>query len=161
MTEVRLQSFHYKLLNRIFPCNSNLYKWGIANSSSCASCGNIDTIEHHLYYCHAVLQFWKSLEQWVNNVFEVYIPLKITDIIFGIVHLKTQDNLIPTLNYLIIYAKWFVYISKKDSKELSFIRFQKYMKHILSIEQQIAINREKLTAFNIQWSPILYNLNVM
>ena len=85
VTEVRLQSFNYKLLNRIFPCNSNLYKWGIANSPLCLSCGIIDTIEHHLDYCHYVLQFWRSLEQWVNNVYEAYIPLKITDIIFGIV----------------------------------------------------------------------------
>ena len=75
---------------------------------------------------HDELQFWISLEQWVNNVYKAYIPLKLTDIIFGIVYLMTQDNLIPTLNYLIIYAKWFVYTSKKDFKELSIVRFQRY-----------------------------------
>ena len=158
VSEVRIQSFQYKLLNRIFPCKHNLCKWGISNSPFCTMCNSLDTIEHHLYYCEDANRFWKSLEHWIKTLYKVNIPLKITDIMFGIVHMKTQDCLIPMLNYLILYGKWFIYTAKRECKDLSFCRFLKYIKYTLSIEHQVAINKGNARSFLSQWSLVIDNL---
>ena len=49
-SEPYLQSYQYKILNRILNCNYQLYKCKIKVGPECDSCGMIDTIEHRLFY---------------------------------------------------------------------------------------------------------------
>ena len=49
--EPYLQSFQYKILNRIFNNKDNLYKWKISQSNECGVCKEVDGVEHHLFYC--------------------------------------------------------------------------------------------------------------
>ena len=48
VSEPYLQSYQYKIVNRILNCNERLNKWKIKNGPECDSCGKIDTIEHRL-----------------------------------------------------------------------------------------------------------------
>ena len=49
--EPYLHSFQYKIVNRILNCGTYLYKWKLKDSPICCYCNNIDTIEHHLFFC--------------------------------------------------------------------------------------------------------------
>ena len=71
MTEPYLQSYQYKILNRILNCNDRLYKWKIKAKLECDSSNMIDTIEHRLFYCIEEKQIWNSVQQWINSALEI------------------------------------------------------------------------------------------
>ena len=48
VSEPYLQSYQYKIVNRILNCNERLNKWKIKKGPECDSCGEIDAIEHRL-----------------------------------------------------------------------------------------------------------------
>ena len=110
------------------------------------------------FFCVCSRTFWTSIEQWIRQIYNVHIPLKITDILFGIVHLKTQDDLLPNLNYILVYAKWFLYTCKKESKPFPLKNFLNYLKYILSIEHQVSLNRNTSVRFNTRWSVVIENI---
>ena len=53
--EPYLQSFQYKILNRILNNKVYLHKWKIAENNKCYVCEEVDGIEHHLFYCKKTL----------------------------------------------------------------------------------------------------------
>jgi len=134
--DTMLQSFQYKILNRIFPCNYMLKKWAISSTDRCL-CGEIDTIEHFFYYCKNALAFWKQVEKWFSLKFNVNIPLKILDILMGIPHMKTQDKLLDILNFIIIHGKWFIYRGRKEDKMPCFASFRRYFKYKVRIKIEL------------------------
>ncbi len=151
VTETKLQSFQYKILMRIFPCNERLYSWGISTSQLCSLCGKIDTLEHYFFECVNNKTFWSNIESLIEKVFNVHIPLKKADIMFGIPHRKTQDNTLHVLNFIIMYAKWFIYINKKDNKPFSNKGFISYLKSVLEVEHQVHISKNKKQEFHKVW----------
>ena len=66
-TEPYLQSFQYKVLNRILNTREKLFTWKIAGSNKCQICTDIDTIEHHLFKCPASQTMWIKLESWLYD----------------------------------------------------------------------------------------------
>ena len=80
--EPYLQSFQYKILNRILNTNENLYKWKIQNSSECKLCGEVDGVEHHLFYCNKSKSFWTSLKNWMVNNLGFGFELTVCEVIF-------------------------------------------------------------------------------
>ena len=82
--EPYLQSFQYKILNRILNCRDKLYVWDILKNNKCIYCDKIDTIEHHLFECEETTLFWNRLEKWMKDNLEVSISLTICEVLFGI-----------------------------------------------------------------------------
>ena len=109
--ETYLQSFHFKIVNRYLACRSNLYKWKKAESPICSYCNEIDTIEHHLYYCNTLQHFWDGLFSWLTSIYSIRIDLSMFDIIFGIPN-ENDDYMFNLFNYIILLAKNFVYNCK-------------------------------------------------
>ena len=85
--ETYLQTFQYKILNRLINCNFNLYKWKIKSEPYCDSCAIlIDTIEHHLFLCPLFKKFWEEMEIWLNKQINMAVRIQFTicEVIFGI-----------------------------------------------------------------------------
>lgn len=141
--DVKLQSFQYKILNRIFPCNYVLNKWGITGSSKCDYCNEIDTLEHYFFYCEKCQDLWQCLTELIDKTLQVKIPLKIVDILFGIPHMKTQDQVLNVMNLVIMHGKWFTYLCKKERRILSFNGYRKYLKYVLRIEIEVRTRSNK------------------
>ena len=83
---------------------------------------------------------------------DVYIPLKICNVLFGIPFNKSQDKLLFILNYIILYSKWYIYICKRNEKAVRFSALLKYIKHILQLEKEIAILKKKEKEFEENWA---------
>ena len=49
--EPYLQSFQYKIINRVLNCKDKLFKWKILETNMCLVCKDVDGVEHHLFYC--------------------------------------------------------------------------------------------------------------
>jgi len=148
----KLQCFQYKILHRIFPCNHMLSKWKVVNNSSCSRCCSVDTVEHFFFYCHECVDFWHLIENWFKTVTEVYIPLKVTNVLFGIPFTRSQDKLLSVLNFIILHAKYHLYVCKKDNRPISLTSFLHYLKYTLRIEKDIAVMKQKQDQFNTLWS---------
>ena len=108
--DTKLQTFQYRLLNRILPCNDYLFKMKLSENTLCELCGHIENIEHLLLMCTDVKSFWEQLWAWTNFTLECGIIPSKTELLFGIVEIN--DTTMFHLSYIIIHAKWYIYRQK-------------------------------------------------
>lgn len=71
--ETKLQSQHFKVIHRIFPCSSYLWRIRIQDSDWCRFCNKTDLITHHLFSCAKVTPFWASLCIWFRQSVNLYL----------------------------------------------------------------------------------------
>ena len=86
--EPYLQSFQYKILNRILNTNENLYKWKIQNSNECKLCG--DSVEHRIFYCNKSKSFWTKLKNWMIDNLGYGFELTVCEVILEYLIQKIQ-----------------------------------------------------------------------
>ena len=70
-----LRSVRFKILYKDVYCNERRFRFGLSNSPMCAICGQVETIEHHLYSCRNATRLWNLYQrltgQSVDSMFEV------------------------------------------------------------------------------------------
>ena len=60
--ESKLEEFQFKILNRIVFTNEKLFRFGMADSPSCAFCQTeVESVEHLLFSCRVSSSFWKHV----------------------------------------------------------------------------------------------------
>jgi len=140
---IKIQSFQFKILHRIFPCNQLLKRWKIKDNDKC-TCGAVDTLEHYFYYCTHTHRIWNELTEWFASISEANIPLYVTDVILGMPYRKSQDDLMTLMNLIVVYTKWFIYQCKKnDNTFISFKRLLSYVRQELLIEIELLVRKNK------------------
>ncbi len=144
--EPYLQSFQYKILNRILNCNERLHKWKITKENICTFCEEIDTIEHHLYECRESRLFWERLTTWMTNNLEVSFPLTICEIIFGFPEQNSSD--IEIINYLILTGKWYINKMRTNKTELYLIS---YLHLVRKKVELLLLNNRIHSRTNLEW----------
>ena len=108
-SETDLQAFQYKMINRFFPCNYTLSVWYSNITNICHYCHQqSDTLVHYFGYCTDIPLFWKQFRKMWKSVFEVWFPLSELNIFWDIQH-ETCDEIIDTLNYCVLFAKFNIY----------------------------------------------------
>ena len=65
--ETKIQSFQYRVLSRVLPCNYWLHKFRIKQNNLCDFCRSVDKIEHFLVSCPVNKSFWNELEIWFKK----------------------------------------------------------------------------------------------
>ena len=139
--ETYLQSFQYKILNRILNCKEKLYKWKIKPDNKCDDCGEVDVIEHHLYYCSTSKQFWNQLKNWMLANVGFGMELTVCEVLFG---LPTHNNSdLKLTNFLILIGKWFLNNCKTQNKPLYFLDFISLIKDKIEILKTISISNNE------------------
>ncbi len=66
--ETNIQTFLYKILHIVIPCNKWLYNIKIQTSETCDYCKGTDNIPHFFLYCPKVKKFWDLILNWLENV---------------------------------------------------------------------------------------------
>ena len=117
--ETYLQSFQYKILNRITNCNDKFYKWKIKPNYKCHECGEVDSIERHRYYCITSTTFCNQLKVWNVDNLGFAIGRTVCEVIFGIPIYNNSDFKI--IIFLILFGKWFQNNMKTQNKLIYFI----------------------------------------
>lgn len=108
--ETKLQSFHYKVVNRTLPCGSFLQRVRIAESDWCAFCDETDLITHHLFKCAKVQPFWIQLCEWFRREVNLYLDrLSAKEYIFG---LARGAHLRDPINYILLSIKFYIFRQK-------------------------------------------------
>ena len=111
--EPYLQTFQYKILHRTINCRYNLWKWNVSPNGTCQYCSEIDTIEHHFYYCVAAKQFWNEVLNWFESMINHTVVLSVCEVLFGVIENCYEDNeVFTTINLVILICKWYINSSR-------------------------------------------------
>lgn len=153
--DTKLQTFQYKILNNIIPCQSMLFRWGLAENNLCANCNTYDGLSHYFYECTEVNDFWKQLIRWIKNHMGVQIPLAEVDILFGIPFMN--DSLLLCVNLLILLGKRYIHQCKNYHKNIFLFEFLPQVKTYLVIEEYTAKINDKNEKF-IERYGMLYEM---
>lgn len=108
--ETKLQSFHFKVVNRIFPCASYLCRIRIKDSDWCKYCDETDSVTLHLYRWAKVKPFWDAICNWFRQSTGLYLDeLSAKEYIFGLPKGTHQrDN----INAILLATKFYIYRQK-------------------------------------------------
>ena len=115
-SNVKIWNMQYKILNRIIACRKWLFKCKKADTELC-ECHQIEDIEHFYYTCKNTQKIWVQTFEWWSKFTDTIITVNIKEIIFGI---DNVFNLIAInrLNTIILLIKYYIYVSKMQSKQL-------------------------------------------
>ena len=97
--------------------------------------------------------FWKRLKTWFIRHFEFVINFKTLDILLGIPNYDKNTD-INILNFIILFAKNFIYSCKKTNNNVDFYGFQVKLKTHLEIEEYRCKIYNKIREFNSKWALI-------
>jgi len=125
-----IKDLQYKILHRIVSTNSRLAKMEILPSDKCNFCHMYkDTLEHSLWECYEIRNFWFGLFHIWNHIIESNIKPDLKTATFGIINGK-EVNHKPT-NTLFLFGKKYIFESKCNSHQLSYRNFTKFLKSII------------------------------
>ena len=146
-----LQSIQYKIIHRYFPCKYQLNTWNIEDSNICTYCQEIDALSHYFVQCESVRGFWNSLKALFLRTFEFCINFTVLDILLGIPNYgKNKD--IDILNFVILFAKSYIYSSKRDEMAIDFYTFLVKLKTRMVIEEYRCNIYDKHVEIETMWA---------
>jgi len=154
--ETKLQTFQWKLINRIIPCRYWLSKFVNDIDELCNRCHTDDTIEHYFYHCTEVFLFWKSFTKWWLSGYSYSIQLSIVDVLFGLHEVDIPD--IAVLNYCILVAKRFIFCQKLKDSNVNLSGFLVCLRNKIEIIKYNNLIAGHSSLFEKQWSRIYENI---
>ena len=96
--------------------------------------------------------FWgESVKRWFLRVFQSVINSTPLDILLGIPNYD-NSNVIMNLNFVILFAKYFIYDCKKNDKPVDFYNFQVKLKTRVVIEEYRSELYNSKLEFLVKWS---------
>ena len=151
----KLQSFQYKIINRVIACNHWLFNIKIKDNPNCDSCKIDDTLAHFFIECVHVKPFWISFKQWWKRCGDIQQTVSDVDILLG--YSTVTPN--KCLNYLLIQAKKYIYDKKMNEiKVISFYSFLHHIKTELILEKSICDHNGNLNYFEATFGCVFNNL---
>ena len=154
----KIQTFQYRLIHRIIPCNKWLHNIKIKNSPECNYCNNTDNLPHFFLQCPEVKVFWNYWLKWWESTSKLYIRnnQELHELIlFGF---PGTTDIIHVLNFCILYTKYYIYIQRLyNNNKLDLYTCLIQLKDALKMEHNICIgqNKEKnFERFNIIYENI-------
>ena len=88
---------------------------------------------------------------WFLRVFQFVINFTPLDILLGIPNYD-NSNVIMNLNFVILFAKYFIYDCKKNDKPVDFYHFQVKLKTRMVIEEYRSELYNRKLEFLVKWS---------
>ena len=136
----RIQSFQYKILLRIFPCNRYVSKFDRSVSEDCQFCNEgTDDICHFFFDCNMCAHFWGEMRSWIADNLNILNPSQETLKKKVILGSCIDSEHYYAINFIILYAKWFIFIKKKNSVHyLNFTEFINLLRCKLNIHLIVA-----------------------
>ena len=114
--ENNVKETQYKILHRYLATNKLLYRMGKVETPRCNFCLlYVQTVEHVIYSCLMVKNFWFQVTEKLNLVLPLDITLTEKHILFGYL---CDDNISEFVNKIILYGKYYIMRCKYDDKPL-------------------------------------------
>ena len=155
--ETAIQSFQYKVINRIIPRHHWLHIMKIKPSPNCELCDVDDTLIHYFVSCRRVKHFWNSFAVWWYTLTKRHLEIEPATIIFGI---PENSNHVQVLNFCLIIAKYHIYQVKQgsESKYVTLYDFLCFLKSKLELEHINAELKMESEKFEKKWAFVFDSL---
>ncbi len=115
----KIQTFRYRIIPNIIPCNKWLHNIKIKNSPVCDYCNNVDDLPHYFIRCPKVAEFWCYWFNWRKNISGMmpdhtsWHPSWI--LLNSPVSPRVWSRLMHHSNILVVFMPWFVtLLTSKD-----------------------------------------------
>ena len=120
--ETKLQSFQFRIIQRVIPCNDWLHQIKEKkDSGTCNYCDENDDLVHFFIKCEKTSNFWQAFTNWLGRILEEEIKIMHHDIIFG--HFSDAPRK-EIINYCLIIAKYYIYLEKlKGNNEINLLTY--------------------------------------
>ena len=133
--------------------NKKLFRFGLAESPSCAFCQTeVESVEHLLFSCRVSSSFWKHVLSWLRDNNVSVDNLKEEDVIFGKFDIA-EDFLL--FNHILLLGKFYIYSRKYQNGIPSLQGFIARTRRIYNIELHIARKRDKLNNHFRKWEKLI------
>ena len=149
----KLIEFQFNIIHRVYASDSYVSNFDNTVNRVCILCHVDNNIPHLFVDCIKVDQFWKNMKIWLSTVEGKATPLKTIDIIFGIISSARKS-----INFCILHAKWYIHLNKQVDNHIHFANFLLYLKNVLVIEKQIAVNQKLIKSFNETFLKVLNHM---
>ena len=105
--DTQLQTFHFKIVHRIFACNYKLHIRKKCEDNLCKHCNDrcTDDLFHYFIDCSKSANFWKSVFSFWKSTFSVGILLDKVEILFGTLNVN-EDKILHCLNFVLLTGKY-------------------------------------------------------
>lgn len=142
--------FQVSINNNILVTNKLLCQMKIQNDALCSFCMlNNETITHLLWKCELSQKFIKELTEWLIS-YNIVVNISEELFIFG----KQEEQVLPNpIKFILLYAKYFIYISRCKKHNLILNVFKKQLKFMHKVHSYIASkSQEEVIKFQNEWS---------
>ena len=117
----------------------------------CEFCNmNVETNKHLFWECIHTQHFWAELSGFLKTK-NMNIDFNYETISFGLTKGMQNPNT-KLKNYIILCAKYFIFVNKCRNTTPSLNYFKTYLNKQIDIEKQIAQEKDKLESHNMKWS---------
>ncbi len=131
--ETKLKTFYFKFLHRILANNEFLSRVDIIESDLCTFCQeNVETLYHYLCSCPLSIIFWTEVLTWIKTNTNIDIELIPAVLLFG------RDVKSECIQYILLFAKYCIYLSRLRGQIPMFDVFLAQIKAQYNIEFKIA-----------------------
>lgn len=151
--ETKLQSLHFRIMNRILPCNKFLRQIRIKDSDACQLCGQSDSLLHFLFECQAVRDFWAAVCVWFSRVEDLALDTLSPKLyVFGVPRTFKKAAVV---NFILMNTKFFTYRQRLfHGGKLELLHWLREFKMKLLMERHISRMEGKPQRFR-KWTAIL------
>lgn len=151
--ETKLQSLHFKIMNRVIPCNKFLKQIRIKSTDSCELCGLEDSLLHFFFECTTVKGFWASLCAWFDRVENLALAnLSPRHFMFGVPRSHYKEKMV---NFILMNTKFFIFRQRLfHGGKLEILQWLREFKVKLLMERHINLSEGRPRLFG-KWAAIL------
>ena len=138
MKENKISEFNFKLLHNLLPNRYNLFKWKLCNNPLCLYDDQLHDNLHLFVKCKHTRLFWLKFGDIIRKLYNVNFSFDKFVLIEGY---NLKNKIFKSLNFLIIYAKYAVYLTfmQAENRKLMFDEVS-----ILCIFKRLIHNRLKI-----------------
>ena len=145
--ETRLRSFQIKIMHRVIPLNSWLFKSKLSVTPNCDFClTHKETIEHIFWECNISKNIWFKLKEWLENM-NMTLDLSSKAVLLG----DPKNHIY--LEHIKLITKEYIYNSKLKKKLPSFEGLIPYIIYKIKIEKEVLSKK----CFENKWDINLIN----
>ena len=151
-----LQWFQISINHNILVTNKLLYQMKIQEDALCTFCQTANESIIHLFWkCNKTQQFIKSVIAWLSS-FNIQCDISEKYFLFG---LQEEHRHTKILNFILLYAKYYIYLARCKKKNLIMNVFQKKLKVMYKVHKEIAFSHQEDDKFNKDLNPFLLLIN--
>ena len=145
-----LQTFHYRIINRIISTNTFLYRIGKFESPMCTFCNeDSETLYHILWECKIVKDYLKDIATYLNDEYSLTINFTVQSWIFP----RLADE--SRLNILIFtLAKQVIFRARYESQRPRKDQFHFKLKREAENENKSAVRHKSIDKFLSKWGNV-------